>query len=57
MLLEARIGGGDKGAQTVFPDSTHEEGDVASDHNRGSREIPRLGRIMPASGGAVATTP
>jgi Bifunctional DNA primase/polymerase, N-terminal len=27
MLLEVRIGGGDKGAQTVFPGSTHESGE------------------------------
>jgi hypothetical protein len=27
MLLELRIGGGDKGAQTVFPGSTHESGE------------------------------
>jgi hypothetical protein len=28
MLLELRIGGGDKGAQTVFPGSTHESGEL-----------------------------
>jgi hypothetical protein len=27
MLLEVRIGGGDKGAQTVFPGSVHETGE------------------------------
>ncbi|WGD55250.1 hypothetical protein QA641_16050 [Bradyrhizobium sp. CB1650] len=27
MLLELRIGGGDKGAQTVFPGSVHESGE------------------------------
>jgi hypothetical protein len=27
MMLEVRIGGGDKGAQTVFPGSTHESGE------------------------------
>jgi hypothetical protein len=28
MVLELRIGGGDKGAQTVFPGSTHESGEA-----------------------------
>lgn len=28
MLVELRIGGGDKGAQTVFPGSTHEDGEA-----------------------------
>jgi hypothetical protein len=28
MILELRIGGGNKGAQTVFPGSTHEEGET-----------------------------
>jgi hypothetical protein len=54
MLLEVRIGGGDKGAQTVFPDSTHEEGDVSSDRDRGSCGYHDSGHIMPASGGAAA---
>ena len=30
MLLELRIGGGGKGAQTVFPGSTHENGETVS---------------------------
>ena len=30
MLIELRIGGGGKGAQTVFPPSTHESGEVIS---------------------------
>lgn len=30
MMLERRIGGGDRGAQTVFPASTHEEGEAVA---------------------------
>jgi hypothetical protein len=30
MVLEVRVGGGDKGAQTVFPGSTHETGEAIS---------------------------
>jgi hypothetical protein len=28
MMVELRIGGGSKGAQTVFPGSTHEDGEA-----------------------------
>jgi hypothetical protein len=38
MLLEVRIGGGDKGAQTVFPGSVHEYGETISWEEDGEPE-------------------
>lgn len=38
MLLEVRIGGGDKGAQTVFPGSVHESGEAINWEEDGEPE-------------------
>jgi Bifunctional DNA primase/polymerase, N-terminal len=41
MLLELRIGGGGKGAQTVFPGSTHESGEaIAWENSEPVTELP-----------------
>src|SRR4051794_33629514 len=55
-LLELRIGGGDKGAQTVFPGSVHESGeDITWEENGEPAEVDasdllrRVGRVAAAA--------
>jgi hypothetical protein len=55
MLLELRIGGGGKGAQTVFPGSTHESGEpIAWENSSPLTELP--GAVLKHQCHVIAST-